>query len=527
MREKSMTSNATSQRIDKTISPRTWWMSVIGFACNQAFMLSLIYLGQNYAVSLNGLVFERIDLFVALACMLVSFGFIRSASTKARQALFSYSLMMCFSVLMTIGSLVRFADPDNFVVIMLESMLVGISAGFMLACWGGALGTLPLNGSVRAIFTSFCLAALLSLVVGLIPFSGSQIFICFTPLISVAMLYPSCAKMRATMSSAETVSNNQSQHNGVNEMPVEISHDIVNDSSHKLSLGDIFSTKEQRREVNRLSRKVLVGTALFGVASGFMQTFDSVPQEFATPYFTSTLIMLVLFCIAALQMVPRADAQQARQAEQGSTLYRIALLVMMAGFLFLPVLGAFGVPGEAIVQAGYLGLVSVMLSLFMMISNVTNQYPAVMFSRGLFALYLGVMVGILIGCFIESVPLSGELPYMLAACSGLSALYSYMFLFTEHDFVKLTRIVDDVRRFDEICTIISTKAGLSKREAELLPLALKGRTGERIAAELYISKSTVETHLRRIYQKTGVKNRQELIDISERIAQGEEELLTQ
>lgn len=329
------------------------------------------------------------------------------------------------------------------------------------------------------------------------------------------------------MSSAETVSNNQSQHNGVNEMSVEISHDIVNDSSHKLSLGDIFSTKEQRREVNRLSRKVLVGTALFGVASGFMQTFDSVPQEFATPYFTSTLIMLVLFCIAALQMVPRADAQQARQAEQGSTLYRIALLVMMAGFLFLPVLGAFGVPGEAIVQAGYLGLVSVMLSLFMMISNVTNQYPAVMFSRGLFALYLGVMVGILIGCFIESVPLSGELPYMLAACSGLIALYSYMFLFTEHDFVKLTRIVDDVRRFDEICTIISMKAGLSKREAELLPLALKGRTGERIAAELYISKSTVETHLRRIYQKTGVKNRQELIDISERIAQGEEVLLTQ
>ena len=48
------------------------------------------------------------------------------------------------------------------------------------------------------------------------------------------------------------------------------------------------------------------------------------------------------------------------------------------------------------------------------------------------------------------------------------------------------------------------------------PFALKGRTGERIAAEFYISKSTVDTHLRRIYAKCGVHGRQELIDLGER-----------
>ena len=42
------------------------------------------------------------------------------------------------------------------------------------------------------------------------------------------------------------------------------------------------------------------------------------------------------------------------------------------------------------------------------------------------------------------------------------------------------------------------------------------RTGERIAAEFYISKSTVDTHLRRIYAKCGVHGRQELIDLGER-----------
>ena len=64
---------------------------------------------------------------------------------------------------------------------------------------------------------------------------------------------------------------------------------------------------------------------------------------------------------------------------------------------------------------------------------------------------------------------------------------------------------------------ISQRYKLSKRESEILPLALRGRTGERIASELFISKSTAETHLRRIATKTDTHGRQELIDLSEKI----------
>ena len=77
-------------------------------------------------------------------------------------------------------------------------------------------------------------------------------------------------------------------------------------------------------------------------------------------------------------------------------------------------------------------------------------------------------------------------------------------------------IVRDADRFDEACRAISQDHGLSKRESEILPLALRGRTGERIAGELFISKSTVDTHLRRMYAKTGTHGRQELIDLGER-----------
>ena len=51
----------------------------------------------------------------------------------------------------------------------------------------------------------------------------------------------------------------------------------------------------------------------------------------------------------------------------------------------------------------------------------------------------------------------------------------------------------------------------------MLPLALRGRTAERIAGELCVAKSTADTHLRRIYAKTGVHSRQELIDLGERV----------
>ena len=64
---------------------------------------------------------------------------------------------------------------------------------------------------------------------------------------------------------------------------------------------------------------------------------------------------------------------------------------------------------------------------------------------------------------------------------------------------------------------IATQAKLSKREREILPLALRGRTAERIASEFFISKNTVDTHLRRIYAKCDVHTRQELIDLSERV----------
>ncbi|WP_236643293.1 helix-turn-helix transcriptional regulator [Enterorhabdus sp. P55] len=66
---------------------------------------------------------------------------------------------------------------------------------------------------------------------------------------------------------------------------------------------------------------------------------------------------------------------------------------------------------------------------------------------------------------------------------------------------------------------LADACGLSKRETEITRLIAKGRNVPFICDELFIAKSTVQTHIKHIYAKTGASTRQELIDLLERGSQ--------
>ena len=76
------------------------------------------------------------------------------------------------------------------------------------------------------------------------------------------------------------------------------------------------------------------------------------------------------------------------------------------------------------------------------------------------------------------------------ATAGLAMVCAYVFLFTERDFSALSRVVDAaVDNTEDVKKAIAQAAALSARETEVLSLALRGRTTERIAQELFIAKS--------------------------------------
>ena len=54
---------------------------------------------------------------------------------------------------------------------------------------------------------------------------------------------------------------------------------------------------------------------------------------------------------------------------------------------------------------------------------------------------------------------------------------------------------------------MKTLSDLTSRELEILRLVLAGSTNKAIAAEIFISKKTVEFHLNNIYTKIGVRTR--------------------
>ncbi len=465
-----------------------------GFVCNEAFVFSLFYMGENRAFGDGPFAFERADLLGTLLCMLLSFALLRLASPRARDALLSRPLVWCYAGLLVLGSLMPVIAGDGSHGIVLESLLVGVPAGLMLAAWGRALGRRPVSDSVPEVFVAAAVAAGVCLVMAAIPVPQALFALKLLPLGSALAL-------RGLLPARDASRDARSE-------------------GGPLSFGDLLATKEQRDETARLSKKIIAGTVLFGLAAGFMETFGSDPGMASTPTVLASLLLLILFCVAALQLLAAGGLGKGKEgaAADGPLdgVYRLAVLVMMAGFLFVPVLKSFGVPGEAIVLAGYLGLTFVLVSLFLVMAKITGQDAAVSFARGFAALYVGEMAGIACGNGIELLEPAGQVPYAVAAFAGLAALYAYLFLFTERDFRALSVIVRDADRFDDACRLIASTYGLSKREAEVLPLALKGRTGERIAAEFFISKSTVDTHLRRIYTKTGMHGRQELIDLGER-----------
>jgi DNA-binding CsgD family transcriptional regulator len=63
----------------------------------------------------------------------------------------------------------------------------------------------------------------------------------------------------------------------------------------------------------------------------------------------------------------------------------------------------------------------------------------------------------------------------------------------------------------EVAPLIALSHGLTDREARITRLCVEGRSTRAIAAELRLSPYTVQDHLKSIFEKTGVRSRNELV----------------
>ena len=67
-------------------------------------------------------------------------------------------------------------------------------------------------------------------------------------------------------------------------------------------------------------------------------------------------------------------------------------------------------------------------------------------------------------------------------------------------------------------TLMVSELELSKRELEILGLLAQGHSNQEIAAKLFVSLSTVKTHLQNLFQKLDVKRRTQAIEKAKRLS---------
>ncbi|MDR0500229.1 MAG: helix-turn-helix transcriptional regulator [Coriobacteriales bacterium] len=93
---------------------------------------------------------------------------------------------------------------------------------------------------------------------------------------------------------------------------------------------------------------------------------------------------------------------------------------------------------------------------------------------------------------------------------------TYAFILPERNVVTITTGYGGrLGALQSRCKKLASRFLLTQRETEVLVHLIKGRDTSHIQASLNISAGTVSTHRQRIYQKTNVHSRQELIDLLE------------
>lgn len=210
---------------------------------------------------------------------------------------------------------------------------------------------------------------------------------------------------------------------------------------------------------------------------------------------------------------------------RASIVYRVGLLAMIAGFMLMSLLfgtDSFWVAG-AILISGYTAFDLLVWVAFSQIAYSQSRDPlntiAVVRLIAVLCCAIGGIIGIIlvgsgdqINRFISAETTVVGYLVVIATVLVLSSEDIWM-LFGRAQTPAAAPNGDERAGLDEQLNTWVEKYDLTAREKEIARLLAYGRTQPWIAGHLMISENTVGTHVRHIYQKVDVHNRQEFIDL--------------
>lgn len=268
-------------------------------------------------------------------------------------------------------------------------------------------------------------------------------------------------------------------------------------------------------DVGRFAFKIIFSTAMFGLADGVIRTVFMGSNRISNDFLGIPQLLAALASVLIIGVIVLFEKKQ----DYGK-IYKPVTLIMSFFFLLMPVMIESDFVIETLGLTGY-GTFNVMI--WIVLTETVHRYdvePSVVFGFGWGAITLGVLLGTLAGSWVARyVALTPSMVSLIALIAVCVVLFAYMFVLTDRDIQSFTTEAPDVEvkhaPFLTLVEELSEEYGLSPKETEVLALVAKGRSMPRIQDELYISRGTATTHLRHIYQKMDIHDKQELLDLVE------------
>ena len=530
-----------------------WGRAVFGSACLWAWgflaYLSPVLIPAERPVGGVGI---EVGFFVSQGAVVVAAAAIVLALRKRSVAVGRGVLLVCASLLALASALLPLT-----VAIDAPWPLVGCGAicgvaGTLLGCAWGARYSLESRDVSAVVMVSFLVAygiyfAILLLYVATPFVVAAQVVVVFLPLASWG-LWLWDASARSGLAPEVFPSS-------------ALSTDIAGSpGSSGKAPGEVTAGSRELHALPWRSLGVIAVAALVGnvMASVIMGT----SYEGADSLYPGGIALCA--CIATMALVPLTAERTAFSIAQ---LYRITVTFSVVGLVAILVLGAAAVPvGGALVQGCTLFFQPLVYVVVTRSTRLQGLSPLVAFGVGQALISAVVLAGNLVGKLLFQV--AGETPLLLSAVCGTGVLALFFMVVaraaqvgeegneekdggTEETEAE-TRGADRVKaaaagrgssgvaagerlfedggtteaatlpngdcaagvgaQGEDSAAVFARAAGLTARETEILALLVRGRTLPYIANELFVTTGTVKTHVRHIYEKALVNNRQELLD---------------
>jgi len=204
--------------------------------------------------------------------------------------------------------------------------------------------------------------------------------------------------------------------------------------------------------------------------------------------------------------------------------YQVALPLMAAGFLFLPLHEPFSIVGTAVHQCGYQYFYIVLWSTWAVLAMRGKMPAGWVAAWGLFAIQAGQFAGSIAASVLAADVLVDDLGRaMFSALAVFAMLLVAIFVFggqagaaeTSWGLVRPVEVESTHSEFDDAATRLARRFGLSPREIDVFFLLAKGRNRAYVANELAIGDETVKSHVKSLYRKMNLHSQQDLIDLVE------------